>query len=339
MEEQSYYILKEGQQKGPFSIREIDALLQSEFMGGEDLCWCPEFGEAWKPISSLPGFIPAVSAPPPLPPPIPPLQRIAPANPPNASDAQIQSLSPLAKQPALQAAGNQAANPIAVPTRPAEDTAGVPHQLLTVPFVGAALIWLHPAAATWISLGTVVTTAILVFKDAKRLGIGSASDLNDKGRKRSGPGQWCAFTLLLWAVGYPSYMFARTRRAGKNFGWLGIVAALTFLVSLNYFPGVSAAQPEGVYSYDGPVSIAPMYSQNETISYDIRSNGSFLFQKDTPYGPNVFAGPYGNQHFQGTWTMQGNEIVFVIDGKEFNRMKQEGIDLIAKDGTRYIRVR
>ncbi len=68
-------------------------------MGGGDLCWCPQFGEAWKPISSLPGFIPAPAAPgpPPLPPPIPPPQPIAPANPPSASEESGGTQSPLAK--------------------------------------------------------------------------------------------------------------------------------------------------------------------------------------------------------------------------------------------------
>ncbi len=111
----------------------------------------------------------------------------------------------------------------------------------------------------------------------------------------------------------------------------------------------SANQLEGVYSYTGPLldettGLQVQTSENGfqpqpsevTVSYDVRSDGSFIFQKDTGLGP--YAGPFADVHYQGTWTIQGDEIVFVIDGKEFNRMKQEGTDLIGKDDTRYVRV-
>ena len=53
---------------GPYSLEELNALLESEAISGDDLCWY-EGRKDWVPVSQLPGFIPSPSEqePPPLP--------------------------------------------------------------------------------------------------------------------------------------------------------------------------------------------------------------------------------------------------------------------------------
>lgn len=60
------YIGKNGEQQGPYSIEEINALARSATITGDDVCWYKGCAE-WIPLSQLPGFIPAqpVVGPPP----------------------------------------------------------------------------------------------------------------------------------------------------------------------------------------------------------------------------------------------------------------------------------
>jgi len=74
------FLLRGGQQQGLYSPVELDGLLQSEAITGEDLCWY-EGIENWIPVSQLPGFTPAAPAamPPPPPPVLPiPAKIVAP---------------------------------------------------------------------------------------------------------------------------------------------------------------------------------------------------------------------------------------------------------------------
>ena len=75
---------------------------------------------------------------------------------------------------------------------------------------------------------TIIATAILGAVEANKIGIGSDSDITVKGAKRSGPTQWFVFLLLLWIVGFPSYLYWRSRYGRKNYLIGGIFAALLF---------------------------------------------------------------------------------------------------------------
>lgn len=196
------YIWKDGQQQGPHTPEELDQLLQEGSLTGEDLFW-QEGREGWSPLSQFPGYVPPPSAPPP-----PPPQAPAP---------------PSQSQPAATLVPPQ--------TLPHTDALGI--ALLVIPFLGVLLIWLS-ITPLLSEAATIVVTSILVFLDGKNLGIGSASDLTKKGKKRNGPGEWFAFTLLLWLIGYPTYLFIRSRRGARNLGFPAIIAAIIFLVSLQH---------------------------------------------------------------------------------------------------------
>jgi len=61
------YISKNGQQLGPYTAHDLDALLQSEEITGDDLYWY-EGCAAWTPLSQFPGFLPPPASVPPPPP-------------------------------------------------------------------------------------------------------------------------------------------------------------------------------------------------------------------------------------------------------------------------------
>jgi hypothetical protein len=51
------YIAKDGQQQGPYSVEQLDEMLQQEAITGDDLFWY-EGCEGWHPISQFPGYVP-----------------------------------------------------------------------------------------------------------------------------------------------------------------------------------------------------------------------------------------------------------------------------------------
>ena len=55
------YILKNGEEMGPYSLEELNDLLESEAFHGDDLCW-HEGCEDWMPLTQLPGYVPPVSS-------------------------------------------------------------------------------------------------------------------------------------------------------------------------------------------------------------------------------------------------------------------------------------
>ncbi len=64
-----YHLSKNGRQAGPFSQEQLDQMLQAGFFAGTELVRQDDAPD-WKPVSQLPGFVPApptVSSPPALP--------------------------------------------------------------------------------------------------------------------------------------------------------------------------------------------------------------------------------------------------------------------------------
>lgn len=50
------YVSKDGKRHGPYSLKQLDQLLQTETFTGDDLYW-HEGAADWRPISQLPGYV------------------------------------------------------------------------------------------------------------------------------------------------------------------------------------------------------------------------------------------------------------------------------------------
>ena len=114
----------------------------------------------------------------------------------------------------------------ASPDKPDET---LPQLLLAIPLVATLLIWfwvgsmnlLQGPGSTMsvIGLGTVLTTAVIAYVDAKRLGMENA---------KNGPGAWAAFVGLLWIIGFPAYLRQRKRFGGRSYFAAAILVTLLF---------------------------------------------------------------------------------------------------------------
>jgi len=113
--------------------------------------------------------------------------------------------------------------------------------LLLVPLTSTVLMWLwvgqmnllqNPSASLMmLVILTVAITAVLVGVEASQLGMGGPRDLNDSGKRRSGPGAWAIFQVVMWALAYPMYLFWRSRYGAKNLIVGAVVVCLVFLGS------------------------------------------------------------------------------------------------------------
>jgi UDP-N-acetylmuramyl pentapeptide phosphotransferase/UDP-N-acetylglucosamine-1-phosphate transferase len=114
--------------------------------------------------------------------------------------------------------------------------------MLFVPICTSLLIWfwiggmnLLEGPGSKLNLLTAVTilgTAILAAIEGNKLGMGSPSDLNKKGKKNSGPVAWFFLMVLLWVIAYPVYLWTRSKYGLKNYLLPGIIIALVFVISL-----------------------------------------------------------------------------------------------------------
>lgn len=110
--------------------------------------------------------------------------------------------------------------------------------MLLVPLVTTLLIWFWVGSMnllqnpgntmTVLGLLTVILTAILAAVEAQQVGAGKRDDVDDKGKKRSGPGAWFAVVLLLWVVGFPAWLYQRGKYGLTNLVAGGIIVGLIF---------------------------------------------------------------------------------------------------------------
>jgi hypothetical protein len=131
--------------------------------------------------------------------------------------------------------------------------------LVVLPIVAAVLIffWIggmnllqDPGSKlTLISLGTVILSAILIAVEAGQLGMGIETDKDAKGRKQTGPAGWFLVTLLLWIVGYPAYLYHRSKYGRRNLIGAGILAMLLFLGAAISMNGAIENQKASVRSH------------------------------------------------------------------------------------------
>lgn len=195
------YISKNGNQQGPYSVSDLNDLLESETIAGDDLCWYEGCAD-WIPLSQFPGFAP-------------PKTPAQPPPPPTTAAAQ----SP--------------------PTEPAGDiirdaqSHPLGFAMLAVTALAAVFIYFAGSeAATGIAFASIWVTAILGGIEAKKLGIGRLGDLNSKGKqRRNGPWNWGAFMLLLWVIGFPAYLHRRSKYGARNLLLPAIVVAVLFVAA------------------------------------------------------------------------------------------------------------
>ena len=106
------------------------------------------------------------------------------------------------------------------------------YMIVGIPVLAAVgmLMQGHQSESSTLTLKAVIlVTAVMVFIDARILGVGSAGDLNAKGKARTGPGAWLVGTILFWIVGYPGYLNARARRGVTNLLIPGVIVMFLLL--------------------------------------------------------------------------------------------------------------
>jgi hypothetical protein len=132
----------------------------------------------------------------------------------------------------------------AAPGKPDETLA---QAMLVVPLVAFVVIWLwmslttlypgptfgqgparyplRPPIPALVVVATIVMTAALAARDAKRLNMGEPSDP----KKGFGPTFWFIAIVLLWPVCYPAYLRRRKAYCARSRLFAGIVVALIFV--------------------------------------------------------------------------------------------------------------
>jgi hypothetical protein len=113
--------------------------------------------------------------------------------------------------------------------------------MVFVPLASAALIWLwvgemnllqNPSSTlSFLGVATIISTAVLGAVEAQQVGAGGERDVDEKGRKRSGPVAWLAAILLIWIVCFPAWLYQRKKYGLRNLLGAGILMALVFVGS------------------------------------------------------------------------------------------------------------
>jgi len=189
-----YYLYLNDEQKGPYTLSQIQSMWRSGNITGNTLYWQDGFSE-WIPLSTILHII--------EPPPIAPAPSI-----PRAA----------VKQPI---------------TNTPSDSLGIVIMLLPIASAALMWFWIsgmnllqNPSSTlNGIAIVTILATAALIAVEASQLGIGQPIH----GKRTTGPVGWFICTLLIWIIAYPSYLFYRSKFGVKNYVVGGIASALIFL--------------------------------------------------------------------------------------------------------------
>jgi hypothetical protein len=315
------YIGKNGEQQGPYSIEEVNALAQSATITGDYVCWYEGCAE-WIPLSQLPGFIPTQprstgAAPPPFQQSQPPTADLPTATSGMGASAddtlyylvlnneqagpytpgQLRAMwqngkvnaqtqycvvgatnwqpllnlrtmlesVPEQPKPVFPLPPNESPSPSDFMSglrnglqRLLQQSSSSPSDfmsdirihplggiMLAVAALGAIFIWCtEPHTA--IAIVVICITAILGGIEAKQLGIGSDTDRTAKGKRKYTPRNWGAFILGLWIVGFPAYLYRRSRYGARNLLLPAVIVSLLFLAALLFasptLPAVDAPE-------------------------------------------------------------------------------------------------
>jgi len=189
-----YYLYLNDEQKGPYTLSQIQSMWRSGNITGNTLYWQDGFSE-WIPLSSILHIL--------EPPPVAPAPSL-----PRAAVKQTLTNTP-------------------------SDSLGVVIMLLPIASAALMWFWIsgmnllqNPSSTlNGIAIVTVLATAALIAVEASQLGIGQPI----RGKRTTGPVGWFICTLMIWIIAYPSYLFYRSKFGVKNYVVGGIASALIFL--------------------------------------------------------------------------------------------------------------
>ena len=196
-----YYLVLDSEQAGPFTSGQLRAMWQNGKVNAQTK-YCAAGGTSWRPLIDLRTMLEPVPVQP---------TTVSPPTPPSHPTS--------ARQPI---AGSELLGVIMLVT-PVVST------LLIWQWVGSMNLLQNPSSPLqMLVILTIVGTAALGAVEANQLGIGSDLDTAKNGKNRSGPAQWFVFILVMWILGFPMYLYWRSRYGRKNYLVGGIFAAMLF---------------------------------------------------------------------------------------------------------------
>ncbi|HEY5373747.1 MAG TPA: hypothetical protein VIK01_08665 [Polyangiaceae bacterium] len=140
---------------------------------------------------------------------------------------------------ASAAAAPLVANAPTTPVQPPSGGEGLGYAILAAPFFSGVLVWLWIAnmnllqdpsgSLLFLSVVTILGTAILMSVEASQLGMGTRDD--SRGKKGTGPVAWFFGACLCWILVFPWYLAQRRLYGRKSLVLGGIAVALFFVGS------------------------------------------------------------------------------------------------------------
>jgi hypothetical protein len=220
---EQWYVGRDGVQKGPFEEPHFFRLVAAGKIRPDDQVWRKGM-TAWLPCSEVPE-----------------LARM------RKAEVTVQTQPPALMTDSIESSPDN--NPASTPRKkpnPQDETLAM--IALLAPMAASALIWfwvgkmnlLHNPSASLnlVGYGTVIAIGILIGIEASRLGIGGVTDIDSRGRRRrNGPVNWAAFTMLFFIAGFPAYMAIRARYGVRNHCAVSILSMLFFLISWSAMAG------------------------------------------------------------------------------------------------------
>ena len=235
-----YYSIDGTEVEGPYTFSEVNSLFSTGNLPRTTQV-CREGQQTWEPITSIfetaapRASITPVSAKVPL------TQGAQPVSP-TSKPCPMCGERILATAKKCKHCGEylDGSGPLPVRTQTKSDTLGIVIMLL--PLGAAALMWFwinsmsliqNPSSTLMgIVIVTIIATSSLMAVEANQLGIGGKVN----GKATTGPAGWFMCGLLLWIVGFPAYLYCRSKFGVKNYVVGGLFAAFAFLgvaVTLN----------------------------------------------------------------------------------------------------------
>jgi hypothetical protein len=191
-----YYLLLNNEQAGPYTAEQLRSMWQNGVANAQTQ-YCFAGGASWQPLIHLRTMLEPVPG---QPTPVLP-------SPPKASSSPSGFM------------GDLRAHPLG----------GI---MLAVAALGTVFSWCAESnfeLGIAIAIAVICITAILGGIEASQLGIGSDTDRTAKGKRKYTPRNWGAFILGLWIVGFPAYLYRRSRYGAHNLLLPAVIVSLLFL--------------------------------------------------------------------------------------------------------------
>jgi len=186
-----YYLYINDEQKGPFTLAQIQSMWRSGNITGQTLYWQQGFDE-WFPLSTMIDLL----------------------EPPQAPVVQTQPMAHVTKSTPSDALG------IVIMLLPLASA------VLMWFWVSSMSLLQNPGSTLMgIAIATVIGTSALMAVEASNLGMGQKR----YGKATTGPVGWFLFGIFLWIVAIPAYLYSRSKYGVKNYLVGGLVCALVFI--------------------------------------------------------------------------------------------------------------